>query len=313
MCGDYVHSGLIAIRVSRYNPACAGTTQSARRAAPHPTIQPRVCGDYISRVSFSSRKSDTTPRVRGLRDLPHIHSRQSRYNPACAGTTLRISSRIDFKSIQPRVCGDYKTVGIKCCATADTTPRVRGLPLYAEHIDIANRYNPACAGTTCHDGRLRHQLAIQPRVCGDYMSTPSKVQRSIDTTPRVRGLHIVEKVDDRVRRYNPACAGTTHGPTIQRAGAAIQPRVCGDYQSPSCHAVCMSDTTPRVRGLLSVVEVILNSYRYNPACAGTTLSILYYHRMRTIQPRVCGDYIIDSGKVGHIRDTTPRVRGLQVK
>ena len=50
----------------------------------------------------------------------------------------------------------------------------------------------------------------------------------------------------------------------------IQPRVCGDYIKKQNKINLVYDTTPRVRGLLGAVEVILNSYRYNPACAGTT-------------------------------------------
>ena len=50
-------------------------------------IQPRVCGDYEIEADEQDPYIDTTPRVRGLRALVLFEGLDTRYNPACAGTT----------------------------------------------------------------------------------------------------------------------------------------------------------------------------------------------------------------------------------
>ena len=77
----------IDILAHRYNPACAGTTQLENEFGINKSIQPRVCGDYFSVIYRHSRKADTTPRVRGLPRNDLRSSVDTRYNPACAGTT----------------------------------------------------------------------------------------------------------------------------------------------------------------------------------------------------------------------------------
>ena len=76
----------------RYNPACAGTTNCVGRARGSGSIQPRVCGDYQSACWAIVSRTDTTPRVRGLHPSPPACPPRTRYNPACAGTTHKVSS-----------------------------------------------------------------------------------------------------------------------------------------------------------------------------------------------------------------------------
>ena len=157
-----------ARRSSRYNPACAGTTDSYRLASASRPIQPRVCGDYSGVTFMMTWLPDTPPRVRGLQvfwgSLPGLY----RYNPACAGTT-------------------EQEAGAKV-ARYDTTPRVRGLQLIRNLPKVIVRYNPACAGTTCYLVGRAPRSQIQPRVCGDYQCAVNPSTDATDTTPRVRGL-----------------------------------------------------------------------------------------------------------------------------
>ena len=133
-----------------------------------------------------------------------------------------------------------------------------------------------------------------------------------DTTPRVRGLRIIDDGLRFCRRYNPACAGTTPCHYAMHKYVSIQPRVCGDYLSnaPECPTTAdttprvrdysaltlvtliLADTTPRVRGLRGYAVMIARVARYNPACAGTTSRRLSSCAAFPIQPRVCGDYVV---------------------
>ena len=118
---------LFGADVNRYNPACAGTTQKGTIFCWCPSIQPRVCGDYAQRHSRRLPHDDTTPRVRGLQCRVRFPKLETRYNPACAGTTCAPSSERLCYTIQPRVCGDYPFSAISQSCSSDTTPRVRGL------------------------------------------------------------------------------------------------------------------------------------------------------------------------------------------
>ena len=174
---------------------------------------------------------DTTPRVRGLQQDELVYTDRGRYNPACAGTTLRSRTKSIWCTIQPRVCGDYSVLLRLFSIVTDTTPRVRGLQTGRINDYAVSRYNPACAGTTIRAFLSAAELEIQPRVCGDYDHREFRCHRALDTTPRVRGLQRAPVCTVPRRRYNPACAGTTPPEACSMALRSIQPRVCGDYYS----------------------------------------------------------------------------------
>ena len=150
----------------------------------------------------------------------------------------------------------------------DTTPRMRRLP----SIPILST------------------KTIQPRVCGDYVFELRFPWFHADTTPRMRGLLPTLQLINTGKRYNPAYAGTTV-PAIHAGGLRrIQPRVCGDYDTPLFAPHAERDTTPRMRGLHIILRGEAFSKRYNPAYAGTTRVIARQTGAPSIQPRVCGDY-----------------------
>ena len=235
--------------IGRYNPACAGTTALIVSAAALMPIQPRVCGDYEFPLARYWIEPDTTPRVRGLQWYFADYPCCSRYNPACAGTTLLFDALSCVYKIQPSVCGDYSHRLTDTDAIADTTPRVRGLRPSGLAAGDAVRYNPACAGTTRSSSAGTFLSSIQPRVCGDYCCRFCMSSMMVDTTPRVRGLHEVMELETVHSRYNPACAGTTLLFDEKVLVHQIQPRVCGDYLPTSTITRPLADTTPRVRGL----------------------------------------------------------------
>ena len=310
VCGDYDFSTLKWNCRVDTTPRVRGLPQISTKIRPSRMIQPRVCGDYTPFPSPRPITGDTTPRVRGLPPAAWRMAPLFRYNPACAGTTLRAIFFAKLITIQPRVCGDYASVGHRLGHRADTTPRVRGLRIDPITIALDKRYNPACAGTTPVKVFRIFILQIQPRVCGDYKTHPRDLTPKADTTPRVRGLHDRAVLADSINRYNPACAGTTVLCHFSRPPNPIQPRVCGDYSIIIRHFDVVPDTTPRVRGLRRDIDLAVARDRYNPACAGTTQVNLRLAAVLSIQPRVCGDYLRTGEGPMFLDDTTPRVRGL---
>ena len=126
----------------------------------------------------------------------------------------------------------------------------------------------------------------------------------------MRGLRHESQMHMVDGRYNPAYAGTTVSRGYQCLSSAIQPRVCGDYETIRHLWKPLGDTTPRMRGLREGNTIGCGSYRYNPAYAGTTLFEKLNKESWEIQPRVCGDYRGETQEKRENQDTTPRMRGL---
>ena len=197
-----------------------------------------------------------------------------------------------------------------CPQRYDTTPRMRGLRFSETPVPSRGRYNPAYAGTTRLHLLSSTSLSIQPRVCGDYWSLAVSSGYQCDTTPRMRGLRWTLSSMLLYFRYNPAYAGTTHALHVALLCGAIQPRVCGDYSCAPCRVAVRCDTTPRMRGLRAFRVEFRDGAGYNPAYAGTTAFSYGALVVKSIQPRVCGDYLSLVSYSAFWSDTTPRMRGL---
>ena len=187
---------------------------------------------------------------------------------------------------------------------------MRGLQRDCDAMSSTLRYNPAYAGTTLFRDSSSIERAIQPRVCGDYQATPFVINKFIDTTPRMRGLLVSRGVQWLPVRYNPAYAGTTVDFIVDVTIFPIQPRVCGDYSCAPCRVAVRCDTTPRMRGLRAFRVEFRDGAGYNPAYAGTTAFSYGALVVKSIQPRVCGDYLSLVSYSAFWSDTTPRMRGL---
>ena len=148
---------------------------------------------------------------------------------------------------------------------------MRGLRSGLSPAPSRRRYNPAYAGTTLTEEVKNLNVAIQPRVCGDYNESRVIGNIESDTTPRMRGLLSHTIWGTLPLRYNPAYAGTTLRAFSRSFAAAIQPRVCGDYLDVDSIFQDSIDTTPRMRGLPASFRAAASRSRYNPAYAGTTV------------------------------------------
>ena len=72
-------------------PACAGKTASESAANPRTTAHPRVCGENSGPEFRCSRRTGSSPRVRGKRAPDGRPVSLRGLIPACAGKTLRTS------------------------------------------------------------------------------------------------------------------------------------------------------------------------------------------------------------------------------
>ena len=85
--------------------------------------------------------------------------------------------------------------------------------------------------------------------------------------------------------------------------------MCGEHSSRHDHCGCIQGSSPRVRGTLFAVSVVVSSLGIIPACAGNTLCIDGIGLPTRDHPRVCGEHesIVDTSLIDV--GSSPRVRG----
>jgi hypothetical protein len=99
-------------------------------------------------------------------------------------------------------------------------------------------------------------------------------------------------------RFTPACAGTTFESAFENSHDAVHPRVRGDNKLPFRARADVCGSPPRARGQrLTEVYQILSS-RFTPACAGTTVVGRPRRNSFSVHPRVRGDNVSASFRLG---------------
>ena len=90
-------------------------------------VQPRVCGEYLSLWGNMERMKGSTPRMRGILYIFICHPPPVRFNPAYAGNITCVPEGCMRHQVQPRVCGEYKSVHLEKNDLTGSTPRMRGI------------------------------------------------------------------------------------------------------------------------------------------------------------------------------------------
>ena len=226
-----------------------------------------VVGDVLGIASGSS------PRVRGTDRLPG-HTRQlDRFIPACAGNRQVDLVTDRAKPVHPRVCGEQWRPPFHCDLFHGSSPRVRGTDGGTDHDPFAIRFIPACAGNRQSQPGIWAALPVHPRVCGEQSAVRRKRLMRFGSSPRVRGTgHRCLSMPGPVR-FIPACAGNSATPPSCPPRPAVHPRVCGEQEVSSGHAVGKTGSSPRVRGTVAAPIGHSMFVRFIPACAGNRTSL----------------------------------------
>ena len=137
------------------------------------------------------------------------------------------------------------------------------------------RLIPACAGTTLQRSAFQCQDRAHPRLRGDYnkrfqSSTPCK-----GSSPPARGLLRIKHSGNGTHRLIPACAGTTGSTGFNNHAPEAHPRLRGDYLLHIGSIVFPQGSSPPARGLLISIFRMSGIKRLIPACAGTTVLLIF--------------------------------------
>ena len=170
----------------------------------------------------------------------------------------------------PRACGaNFRPVS-RGCSRFGSSPRVRGKRCKLRQLKQQIRIIPARAGQTNIESTLRYRRTDHPRACGaNDHPTCGKVSEN-GSSPRVRGKRSRSCPPRTRRRIIPARAGQTHGMARPRRPILDHPRACGANSIGFRCAHSASGSSPRVRGKLMRIALMIMNIRIIPARAGQT-------------------------------------------
>ena len=111
------------------------------------------------------------------------------------------------------------------------------------------------------------------------------------------------------RRALPACAGNRVETATLDIMGPVHPRVCGEQRWARCPCQAYTGSSPRVRGTVDALDILLIIQRFIPAWAGEPQGCRAGSPPRRVYPRVGGGtqktLILDQGMKG----LSPRGRG----
>ena len=187
-----------------------------------------MCGEHAIGFDVGRVAEGSSPHVRGALGPQTGTEGDAGIIPACAGSTLPLSSPAVRRWDHPRMCGEHPYRIIPIPEDMGSSPQVRGALCDQCHSGLHLGIIPACAGSTLLKRMRFPPLRDHPRMCGEHQLL-NGLQTSIEgSSPHVRGAH--DGSAPRIPRMGiiPACAGSTCAPSALRSvGEGSSPHVRG--------------------------------------------------------------------------------------
>ena len=252
-------------------PACAGKSRRGPDVRRRGRDHPRVCGEKYHHESPFKGEAGSPPRVRGKGTIMKRWHAVAGITPACAGK--RISGRwpIHDQWDHPRVCGEKRSLRLRCPAALGSPPRVRGKGVLSHLLDFVHGITPACAGKSFVVALFGAAFRDHPRVCGEKYEDLMYNPKVMGSPPRVRGKGQPPTFAAPAARITPACAGKSEQSRRRNRVAWDHPRVCGEKSGFLPFISIQRGSPPRVRGKVADDLVDSEHPGITPACAGKRL------------------------------------------
>ena len=207
------------------------------------------------------------------------------------------------------MCGEHYNAGGVSEQSPGSSPRVRGTQVaQAKNIRTAGII-PACAGNTRAVFVWVDIAGDHPRVCGEHRIAQAVIGTILGSSPRVRGTPWYFLTNVAFRRIIPACAGNTPVFSFSRRTPRDHPRVCGEHIHQWSCALCLTGSSPRVRGTRALSCARVPRPGIIPACAGNTETRSSRICETWDHPRVCGEHFFGTKVSRYLLGSSPRVRG----
>ena len=232
----------------RFIPARAGNRSRQPTARGWYAVHPRACGEQASPAPPFSRRSGSSPRVRGTVAVTSPRRASYRFIPARAGNSRPSTASPRPAPVHPRACGEQGLPAQGVPFIGGSSPRVRGTDVFVEVVGRRDRFIPARAGNSPAVNVSPDRPPVHPRACGEQASGDSRIGPTNGSSPRVRGTGLVclHAVD--YRRFIPARAGNSLRSGVISTTVPVHPRACGEQQSEDGQTDHGRGSSPRVRG-----------------------------------------------------------------
>ena len=168
-----------------------------------------MCGEHITCVILRELLAGSSPHVRGALTISKWKHRLVGIIPACAGSTILNTCRLERSRDHPRMCGEHSYDRYSSLLRLGSSPHVRGAPVDIYQSIVVLGIIPACAGSTMPCLRGIRLTGDHPRMCGEHMSRIRSSQMSMGSSPHVRGALQLMSFACTCCGIIPACAGST--------------------------------------------------------------------------------------------------------
>ena len=210
--------------------------------------------------------------------------------PADAGNTQPADRHADRAWDHPRGCGEHLRHRSPLRRARGSSPRMRGTPGQVEGILRHLRIIPADAGNTRPGRRWIPCRWDHPRGCGEHHPCPPGFKTVLGSSPRMRGTRLRYTVTPFSKRIIPADAGNTFVIPSHKVEKKDHPRGCGEHASGHPNCLCVTGSSPRMRGTppFTLDSILRNGII--PADAGNTIPRLTVLHRSQDHPRGCGEH-----------------------
>ena len=232
--------------------------------------------------------------------------------PAYAGSTMMAVSGTYSAKDHPRVCGEHSKAVSRMIDAMGSSPRMRGARPAPPERARRRRIIPAYAGSTCSRLTTRLFAWDHPRVCGEHTHPANGRERGAGSSPRMRGAPPYLGRDAGRGGIIPAYAGSTLRRGPFRFARGDHPRVCGEHPPRDWSRFKASGSSPRMRGALIKVLILLLHMGIIPAYAGSTKAAAARRAAAEDHPRVCGEHGNRTFQQSFDKGSSPRMRGAPV-
>ena len=150
------------------------------------------------------------------------------------------------------------------------------------------RFIPAYAGSTTDELGDDLPKRVHPRIRGVHRFRDRQVQRSLGSSPHMRGPRPDTVLSPPAFRFIPAYAGST--PTCQPTPCRcrVHPRIRGVHASQSGKLSMVLGSSPHTRGPPMLCFSFFVEYRFIPAYAGSTTVWEFIRVHVQVHPRIRG-------------------------
>ena len=171
----------------RFIPAGAGNAEVSTVAGSAVVVHPRGCGERYCCATVVMTVNGSSPRVRETRRPGSLRYGRERFIPAGAGNAIGRRYGCSRAAVHPRGCGERVFEIHPLLRALGSSPRVRGTRCHQPWPSPRLRFIPAGAGNAKPSSLKLLAQAVHPRGCGERALLGGIEQRTLGSSPRVRG------------------------------------------------------------------------------------------------------------------------------